>query len=149
MHLLRRSTKTIRTPLRRGGRAHNSRRGLTLLEFLAALIVGIGLTTAFWRFGAEVVFSAFRTTLLLLAVIVLWGAIYSRAPEMTRNVTALAFVAFLVIGLVPMLALQSREAARRTQCKDNLRRMGQRIQDTFDAPNSSAHGRRQQESVRQ
>jgi hypothetical protein len=109
--------RTIRTPRR-------ARAGLTLFELIVTVLACTVLTIAVWWYGPLQVAAAIRRGMVFLAVVVVWGSVYTRAPDLTRNASVVLLLGFLALALVPGLLQNSREQARRTQCKNSLRQIG-------------------------
>ena len=115
------------------------RSGLTLVETTLSLLACFAILVALQLFGFAAMLSAFRAVALILTLTILWGLAYLRAPDLTRNTTALALVAILTLSLLPIRALHVREAARRQTVTNSMRVMGQVIQASQDAGPRAAH----------
>lgn len=101
-----------------------ARSGLTLLEFVVTTVVCALLVAAVAWYGLATVVSTLIAGALFSCGVVVWGLCYVRAPESTRNASALLLMAFIVGALAPCWVLQSREQARRERAADSMRRIG-------------------------
>ncbi len=106
-----------------------SRSALTLAEALCSLMFCGGILFFVCFFGAKTVLVAIAVGLLLLPVIMLWGAVYLRAPELAGHLVAVAGLLFLMAALTPYALVQSQEHARRRQAEYYAMRAAQ-IQQT-------------------
>lgn len=110
-----------------------TRSGLTLLEAVLGLLLCVSLVVALQIYGLVAVMVAVYAGAVFLGFTVLWALAYLRAPDLTRNGTAIVILALLTLAWVPGRLLETREAARRHVTINNFRRLGQSIQGLRDA----------------
>ena len=104
--------------------SHRRAIGLTLIEpiIVAISIVAIGLTVK-WL-GWPVIRTTLEVAIGFVAFVFLWGRSHQAAPGITRTVSALVFVAVL-LSVLPAWLLESRDAARKNQSSNNLKKFSQ------------------------
>lgn len=109
--------------------------GLTLIEpFVAAIfVVAIGLAIK-WL-GWPVIRTTLEISIGFVAFVFLWSRSDRAAPGITRAVSVLALVAVL-LSVLPAWLLERRDAARKTQSIDNLKKFSQdwQVQESLSPP---------------
>ena len=121
---MRRHERPFNQPPRAPGRS-----GLTLIEVLLATTIVVVVSLGVLLLGGREAFLMLQTTCTIAGIVFCWSLAYNANPDATRNVSALAVVAVLLFSTGTSWLLESREAARLTKARNNLRAIGMAMMD--------------------
>jgi hypothetical protein len=112
----------------------------TLLQLHIGALLVCFLSAAIRLSGFAPIVLGIASVLGFYTLVSLWGLVYLRAPEATKYATVCGFFGVMLLSLLALYVVRSREEARRNQCIHQLRRIGQQasLEREFNETNGLA-----------
>ena len=102
-----------------------SRFQFTLVHLHVVALISCVLSAAIHFFGIGLVMLVMTWLVGFGVLTLLWATVYVLAPQVTKYGTVCRFFGAMLMSLLSLYMLQSREEARRTSCVHHIRILGE------------------------